>query len=198
MRIKETREIKNAALHPAQGRRSGNASYHSATLRNRRRASPPPTKASSGPKPRPQHRDPRAGGDPREAAELTSQQHQQQQQVLWAAPSSSLCRHVAQTQTCPRHLPAARGVAQALLRGSAKGPWKREQGERDCAGRWVGPAGPRPTLRSSGCDAGATWAGPRECAWPVLTMPCLTIQSLRLFSPPPSIWVRESRAEGGG
>ena len=39
---------------------------------------------------------------------------------------------------------------------------------------------------------------PCECAWPLLTMPCLTIQSLRLFSLPPPIWVREGHAEGGG
>lgn len=31
--------------------------------------------------------------------------------------------------------------------------------------------------------------------WPLLTMPCLTIQSLRLFSPLPPIWVRKGHTE---
>lgn len=44
------------------------------------------------------------------------------------------------------------------------------------------------------------WQPPRSVspAWPLLTMPCLTIQSLRLFSPLPPIWVRKGQAEGGG
>lgn len=43
------------------------------------------------------------------------------------------------------------------------------------------------------------WQTPRSVspAWPLLTMPCLTIQSLRLFSPLPPIWVREGQAECG-
>lgn len=37
-------------------------------------------------------------------------------------------------------------------------------------------------------------AAPAPC-WPLLTMPCLTIQSLRLFPPLPSVWVRKGHTE---
>lgn len=60
---------------------------------------------------------------------------------------------------------------------------------------WTAARCPTPT---PGRSPASNPSFPGGRAWPLLTMPCLTIQSLRLFSQPPPIWVRESHADGGG
>lgn len=91
-----------------------------------------------------------------------------------------------------------------------EGPWKQEQRGWDGADAgWGGTHSipcsslrltvlPPPMAPLGGTPASGSLRSLGWPAWPLLTMPCLLIQALRLFSLLPPIWVRKGHAEGGG
>ena len=156
VRIKGTREVKRAALRLAQGRRLGNASYHSATLRNRESESfsnqsqPRPQAPSSAPRPRRGRGHQRSGradfpAAPPAAASSLGCTLQRPLPALSPDPDAPRA-----PPSCQRHCP---GLAPRQHRG-AEGPWKQQQRERDPAGRRAGPAGPRLAPRAPGQPCG--------------------------------------------
>lgn len=210
VRIKGTREVKRAAPRPAQGRRSGNASYHSATLRNRESESfsnqsqPRPQAPSSAPRPRRgrgHQRSGRADFPAAPAAAASSLGCTLQLPLPALGPDPDAPRA---PPSCQRHCPGLaprqhRGAVEATAEGAGL-CWAPGGAHRPPAG----PTGPWPTPQALSRPHAPLvmpvppGQAPCECFWPLLTMPCLTIQSLRLFSLPPPIWVREGHAEGGG